>query len=426
VRIVQVNVSEQGGGAEAVALALHEGFLTRGHDATLLVGRGVATRPGVRTFPADPVTSALHAVAGATRVVERARGIETFRYPATERALRAFETADIVHVHNLHGGYFDLRVLAQLSRSTTVTMTLHDAWLLSGHCAHSLGCERWRTGCGACPDLGIYPAVRRDATALNWQRKADIFRRSRLHVVTPSRWLADRVRGSMLDPAVVDLRVIPNGIDLDVFTTGNRAHARRALGLPADTPVVLVLGAAAANPFKDTATAFAAVAHAAELRGSPITLVQVGGDDVGHPPGSVHVVRHAFEQDPRRLALHYQAADVYVHAAHADTFPTAVLEAMACGTPVVATATGGIPEQIRNLDGDGPPGAADHADGILAEPGNSAALGSALALLIGNTELRRTLGANAAARARRDYGGDDQCDAYLEWYRSLQPAGALS
>jgi hypothetical protein len=53
-------------------------------------------------------------------------------------------------------------------------LTLHDAWLLSGHCAHSFDCQRWKTGCGECPDLDVYPASPRDATACNWRRKREI------------------------------------------------------------------------------------------------------------------------------------------------------------------------------------------------------------------------------------------------------------
>ena len=49
------------------------------------------------------------------------------------------------------------------------------------------------------------------------------------------------------------------------------------------------------------------------------------------------------------VAPYYQAADVYLHAAKADNFPRAVLEALCCGTPVVATAVGGIPEQVKGL-----------------------------------------------------------------------------
>jgi glycosyltransferase involved in cell wall biosynthesis len=420
-RIVQVSATERGGGAEAVALGLHEGFRRRGHDATLLVGRGTGTGPGVRSFPRDLLTSALHALAGGVRVLERAGGLETYRYPAAARALRALPDADVIHLHNLHGGYFDLRLLGTLSRRVPVVLTLHDAWLLSGHCAHSLGCERWRTGCGACPDLGIYPAIRRDATAQNWQRKKQIFTRSRLHVATPSGWLAQRVRESMLGTATAELRVIPNGVDIAIFSPGDRADARRALGLPVTGPIVLAVGSAAReNPFKDPATAEAAVVEAGTVLDRDIVFVRVAGDAHTARMGRTLIMDHPYQQDAERLALYYRAADVYVHAARADTFPTAVLEAMACGTPVVATDVGGIAEQLRS-------GPSDEAHdvhggaGILTGPAAATEMAQAIATLLSDDALRAHLGRNAACIARRDYDREAQCAAYLDWYRSLAP-----
>jgi len=102
-------------------------------------------------------------------------GLEDFRHPAS-RALLSLppERPDIVQAHNLHGRYFDLRYLAPLSRQVPVVLTLHDAWLLSGNCAHSFACDRWLNGCGQCPDIGIYPGLPRDATAWNWRRKRAI------------------------------------------------------------------------------------------------------------------------------------------------------------------------------------------------------------------------------------------------------------
>lgn len=104
------------------------------------------------------------------RAFDRWRGREDFSFPYDRPNLRP--TTDILHLHNLHGGYFDLRQLPRLSQTLPTFITLHDTWLLSGHCAYSNGCQRWQIGCGHCPDLTLYPATPRDATAQNWQRKA--------------------------------------------------------------------------------------------------------------------------------------------------------------------------------------------------------------------------------------------------------------
>src|SRR3546814_10331965 len=82
----------------------------------------------------------------------------------------------MLHCHNLHGGYFDLRELARFSKLLPVVLTLHDEWAYTGHCAYTFGCERWRSGCGQCPHLDVSPSIRRDASAANWTAKYDIYR----------------------------------------------------------------------------------------------------------------------------------------------------------------------------------------------------------------------------------------------------------
>jgi len=132
-----------------------------------------------------------------------------------------------------------LRLLPWLTHQAPVVFTLHDAWLLSGHCAHSFDCERWKIGCGECPDLTIIPAIKKDATASNWKLKEKIYAASRLRMTTPSRWLMDKVTQSMLQPAIVESRVIPNGVDISIYKPGDRRAARTELGIPLESKVLL-------------------------------------------------------------------------------------------------------------------------------------------------------------------------------------------
>src|SRR6266536_1668921 len=276
-------------------------------------------------------------------------GIEDFHFPGTSQLLAmTAPIPDVIHTHNLHGDYFDLRVLAGISQQIPLIMTLHDAWLLSGHCAHSFSCERWRTGCGHCPDLMIYPSVQRDATGYNWRRKREIYARSRLHVATPSRWLMGKVEASMLAPAVVEARVLPNGVDLHTFRPMDKRLARAQLGIDPAARVLLATGVMLRqNRWKDYATLRQAVTQvAAQLEGQDVLLIALGEQAPPERVDRTEIRFVPFQEDPGHVATYYQAADIYVHAALADTFPTGVLEALGCGTPVVATRVGGIPEQI--------------------------------------------------------------------------------
>jgi glycosyltransferase involved in cell wall biosynthesis len=245
-RILQVNTVDNRGGAAQVAWNLHRAYREREIQAWMTVGRKFSADPTVawllddvpgslymrpllkvinrlpvlhgRVHSAEQLGRVLRELARPRRWWDYFWGLEDFHHPGTRRLLELFpETPNIVHCHNLHGKYFDLRVLPWLSQQVPIVLTLHDAWLLSGHCAHSFACERWKIGCGHCPDLTITPAIRRDATAYNWRRKQEIYAKSQFYVATPAQWLMRKVEQSILASAVVEAQVIPNGVDLSVF-----------------------------------------------------------------------------------------------------------------------------------------------------------------------------------------------------------------
>ncbi|MES4784835.1 MAG: hypothetical protein C4294_02335, partial [Nitrospiraceae bacterium] len=269
--ILYVSTADILGGAESVASSLLRMSREHGYRSWLAVGRQYGDNPYLLRIPNDanrtrwargwiktgqllsPFVGKVGGIGRVRRLVQLLGeprrlwslryGHEDFEFPGTWRLLEITpQRPDIVHCHNLHGGYFDLRAISWLSHQVPLILTLHDAWLLSGHCSHSFGCERWKTGCGHCSDLTIYPAIRRDATAYNWQRKKDIYARSRLYVATPCRWLLEKVTESILAPAICESRVIPNGVDLSIFRPVDKQAVRAMLGIQPDAKVVLCAG----------------------------------------------------------------------------------------------------------------------------------------------------------------------------------------
>ena len=126
------------------------------------------------------------------------------------------------------------------------------------------------------------------------------------------------------------------------------------------------------------------------------------------------------------MANYFQAADLYVHAAKADTFPNAVLEALACGTPVIATAVGGIPEQVKS-SGDSDIAMSnwqsfgvDEATGVLVKPADTEAMACAIERLLKNGNLRCRLAENAANDARQRFDQKREVMEYLDWYQEIE------
>ncbi len=461
---MQVNTLDTGGGAAGIAFHLCEEYRRLGHDSWLVVGRKRSSAPHVFLVPdtraqrpwyrlwagiSAAAERALSGRKGASRIQRAAAALrDPRRWLQRQLGYEAgglsgsWEILDlaparphVLHCHNLHGSvvgggpYFALDALPWLSQRLPVVLTLHDAWLLSGHCAHSFGCERWTAGCGQCPDLSIYPAIRRDGTARNWRRKQGIFARSRLYVATPCQWLMEKVQRSILATGMVEGRVIPNGVDLEIFHPADLAQARLELGIPVEARVLLfVANGISRNVWKDYGTLRTALALVAErFKEREVRLVALGEDAGPERVGNASVEFVPYCRDAKNTARYYRAADVYVHAARADTFPTTVLEAMACGIPVAATAVGGIPEQIRALRGLGNRAQAvgwdeyglDIATGMLVPPSDPEAMAAGIEQLLLDDGLRERLGANAAQRARACFDLGRHAGEYLAWYQDI-------
>jgi glycosyltransferase involved in cell wall biosynthesis len=455
--ILLVSTADVGGGAEQSAWNLFKAYRARGHRSWMAVGRKHSYDPNVALIPNDScrnpwakawlraaarmesMASAAHrlyrwldiprSIAEPRRWLGVMRGHEDFEFPGTGRLLRLFGVPDLVHCYNLHGNYFDLRELSGLSRQVPVLLDLRDAWLLSGHCAHSFECQRWQEGCGSCPDLNIYPPIRRDATAFNWQRKKGIFGSSRLYVAAPSRWLMEKVARSMLAPAIIESRVIPTGIDLTLYRPGEKQAARGALNLPPGATMLLFAATGIRRHlWKDHEMLRAVIGRVAEhMPERSLLFVGLGEQAPAERVGGAEIRFVAHQKDAATVVRYYQAADLYLHPARADTFPRVVIEAIACGLPVVATAVGGIPEQIKTLavkGGEAPPEAlgrwgVDRATGTLVPAGAVEAMTVAVEQLVKNDALRLQLGANARRDARERFDLQLQVDRYLKWYGEI-------
>lgn len=411
-KIVQISSHDYKGGAARIAWYLHKGYQQAGHQSFMAVGK--------KSLLDDQIIEIDHTVGRMPPVVGKLikgknliLGYENFHFPATRKIPELVPAPpDILHAHNLHGKYFDLRQLPRLSRQFPTMLTLHDTWLLSGHCAYFIDCDRWRTGCGNCPDLQRPPAIRRDASRSNWNRKRDIFSQMKVYLATPSQWLLDQVNASILLPAIIKSGVIYNGVDQEIFTPADKAQVRLELGLPEDAFIFLyvVSSRMRVNEYKD----FDTIEKALEILGSKLPaekkVVFLGlgtdGQTIAHNGLEKRFV--PYEKDIRRVAKYYQSADIYLHAANADTFPNVILEALACGTPVIATAVGGISEQVL-----------DNKTGILVPRKGFAEMALAMEKLISNPDLNKAMSAQAVRDARKRFSLERMVADYLDFYQEM-------
>ncbi len=210
--ILSFSTSDIEGGSARSANRIQTRVRALGHTSRMLVGRKSGD---------DADVEVVHGPSLAAKAVDRladritgALALQYEYYPSTHRVLRHpwLAQADVVQLYNTHSGYLSQRIIPHLARRAPVVWRLSDQWMFTGHCAYSDACERWRTGCGRCPDLATYPGLPFDTTALLWRQKRARYARSDIAVVAPSRWIFDLARQSPLLEGK-PLHLIRNGVD---------------------------------------------------------------------------------------------------------------------------------------------------------------------------------------------------------------------
>lgn len=267
-----------------------------------------------------------------------------FSHHATKKLIRFLETyrPDVLHLHNLHGWYLNLPMLFHYIKANDIPVvwTLHDCWAFTGQCAHFLfvGCDKWRTSCGSCPQKEQYPQSWIDRSKYLLEEKKSLFTGIKnLTIVTPSQWLAELAQQSFLNEYPV--QVIPNGIDLEIFCPQGPG-IRQQLGLEGRR---IVLGVSLGwNKRKGLDTFI----ELSQRLSAEYQIILVGTDERTDKILPSNILSFHRTHDCAELAALYSAADVFVNPTREDTFPTVNLEALACGTPVITFDCGGSPECI--------------------------------------------------------------------------------
>lgn len=338
---MQISSHYDQGGAAKIAAYLHRQLEKDGVEVKTLYGRGEIQKQQGVTYYGSSLSVLLDAF------LSRVTGYSgCFSKGPTRRLLRELKafSPDIVHLHALHGYHLHIPMLFDYLRKEQIpwVWTFHDCYAFTGNCGYSFDCGRWQTGCGECPYVKNYPkSLFFDRSRKMWEKKKQLFTTGqRGIVVAPSAWLAEEARKSFMGkfPCIT----IHNGIDTEaVFYPRNRAEVRAKLGFGLEER--LVLGIAA--DYKDPRKGVQYIWQAAKELGEKVKFVLIGYD--GEVPYENVTVLSGIS-DSALLAEYYSAADVFVLPSLAENYATTAVEALACGTPVVGFAVGGIPEQLTD------------------------------------------------------------------------------
>ena len=366
-----------------------------GHHVDVLTRRdgehlpaAVDVRPGVRV---------LHMPAGPARFVPKEALLQ--HMPAFTRCARLlFEHSvpyDIVHANFFMSGLVGMQLRQQLG--VPLVMTYHALGLVRR--------EHQGAADGFPPErIGIERRIARRADRLIAECPQDRADLQRLYGADPQR-----------------ISMVPCGVDTRAFMPGSKSLARRRLGLSPDDFVVLQLGRLV--PRKGVDNVIRALALLP--REVPARLLIVGGESrepderatpeigrlrrIAQECGIADRVEFLGQRQRAELPACYAAADVFCSTPWYEPFGITPLEAMACGTPVIGSAVGGIKYSV-----------VDGVTGYLVPPHDAAALAERLAQLHANPSLAQALGRAGIRRVRSLFTWEQVARQLAEVYAEVR------
>lgn len=391
-----------GGGGGVSTYRLHLGFRKAGHEARILCRTKTVDSPHTVALP--PLTRWERRLQTITHPLglNDIHCISSFSIPKHW----TYRQADILFLTSFRAG-FSYQALPALTRNKPGVLTIHDTWPFTGHCAVNYDCERWKTGCGRCPYPDVVPAIKRDATRVEWALKNWAYQHSDLAIVSRSTAMTEQVKQSMLKRFPV--HQIPGGVPADLLEPLDRAHCREALGIPQDKYVLMFAALSISQPWKGADLLVEALQGLPASLKANTMLLLLGdkGHDLAHSCG-MPVLELGQVMDDRAKATFFSAADLFVSPSRAEAFGLVSLESMSCGTPPVAFAVGGAPDYIQ-------PG----VTGYLARPQDAADLRAGIVQLLEDEPLRAAMGRNGRALVLKEYTLDLEVERYLRLFGEI-------
>ena len=264
---------------------------------------------------------------------------------------------DVIWLHNIHGYYIHIGLLFDYLRSCgkEIIWTLHDCWAFTGHCAYFdfVRCDKWKTGCNACPQKGSYPASKGlDGSRSNFEKKKALFTGiPNLRLTVPSCWLEKRVKQSFLKDYPVE--VVYNSINRDVFkpTIGDfrKKHSLEEKRI--------LLGVASVWDARKGLQDFVELSTMLDDR-YQIVLIGLTPEQISALPEAILGLPRT--NNLQELVQAYSEADIFLNPSVEETFGMTAMEARCCGTEAIVYQDTACEEIVNRFGGIAVPRGAQH------------------------------------------------------------------
>lgn len=303
---------------------------------------------------------------------------------------------DVVITGNLHWAGWPLSILTTLrDKGVFVTAYLHDCHWITGRCAYLGDCQSYLTGCDEmCPTADVYPPLTPDKIAGAWKLRREVFTGPlAIPLATNSSWTYHIAHQGFAGLAKVE--VVHLGLDHRLFSPIDQSLARRLLHLPEDGLVLLAGAVHIKEPRKGGTILMEVLSQL--IRGRGVRAVAFGyqSDELKDIHGLGII------QDERMMPIIYSATDLFISASIEEAFGQTMMEASACGIPIVAVNAGGVSDIARHGQ-----------NALLTTEATSAALKDAVEALLVDSGRRERFGQTGRNIVENEFSLDAQ---YLRW-----------
>jgi glycosyltransferase involved in cell wall biosynthesis len=408
-KILHLNYFDINGGAARAAYRIHHALRTSGVDSTMFVNIAAAG-----DWTVESPVRGWHKIASLVRpqvgkLVGKLLRTQNpvIHSPAVLSASLVKRInqsdADVVHLHWICSEMLSVADIGRIQKP--IVWTLHDMWAFCG-AEHLAWDQRWREGYRR--DNRPAHESGFDLNRWTWERKRKHWQRP-MQIVTPSRWMGECVSDSALMKNW-PVNVVPNCLDTEQWQPIPQVLARQLLGLPVDVPLVL-FGTAGANA--DHNKGFDLMACSLEhLRGEiPGLELVILGQLAPRIPLNLgfHVHYTGYLHDDLTLRALYSAVNMLVIPSRIENLPNTGIEALACGTPVVAFDTGGMSDIVRHL-----------ATGYLAKAFDTIDMANGIKWILTDSQMLVRLGLNARRDAVNNFNCQKVANQYIAVYKQAQ------